>query len=72
MLFEMNNPKPVPISDFEANFVNSLGNTSGCIPVPVSRILKRISRLLYFFPTARVILPSFVNLIALLSRFEIT
>jgi hypothetical protein len=36
MLLEINNPKPVPLYDFEANFLNNLGNISGSIPVPVS------------------------------------
>jgi hypothetical protein len=36
MLFEINNPNPVPLSDFVANFVNNLGNISESIPEPVS------------------------------------
>jgi hypothetical protein len=37
ILFDMNNPNPVPpVSDFVVNFVNSLGNISRSIPVPVS------------------------------------
>ena len=44
ILLEINNPKPVPpVSVLVANFVKSFGNTSGCIPVPVSFILTRIS-----------------------------
>jgi len=37
----MNNPSPVPLSDFVANFVNSLGNISGSIPLPVSFMYTR-------------------------------
>jgi hypothetical protein len=43
MLFEINNPKPVPESDFVANFVNNLGNISESIPVPASLILTIIA-----------------------------
>jgi hypothetical protein len=51
MLLEINNPKPVPpVSDFDANFLNSLGNISGCIPVPVSLTLT-ITDLSLFLPT---------------------
>jgi hypothetical protein len=32
ILFEINNPKPVPVSDFVANFENSLGDISEAIP----------------------------------------
>jgi hypothetical protein len=54
ILFEIYNPKPVPLKDFVANFVNSLGNISGSIPTPVSFILTIISfwllsLLLFFF-----------------------
>ena len=35
MLFEIKSPSPVPDWDFVANFENSLGIISGCIPVPV-------------------------------------
>ena len=47
ILLEINNPKPVPpaIVDLVANFVKSFGNTSECIPVPVSFMLTRISSL---------------------------
>ncbi len=36
ILFDMNKPKPVPVTDFVANFANNLGIISGSIPVPVS------------------------------------
>jgi hypothetical protein len=36
ILFAINNPKPIPEKDFEANFENSLGKSSESIPVPVS------------------------------------
>jgi hypothetical protein len=62
----MNKPKPVPVTDFVANFVNNLGNISGSIPIPVSSTLTTITLLSsVFLLTLIVILPSFVNLIAL-------
>jgi len=36
MLFEMNNPNPVPVCDLETNFVKSWGIISLSMPVPVS------------------------------------
>ena len=36
LLFEINKPSPVPLSDFVANLENNFGYISGCIPVPVS------------------------------------
>ena len=49
ILFEINSPKPVPpLMDLVVNFVKSFGNTSGCIPVPVSFIPTRISSFLPF------------------------
>jgi hypothetical protein len=36
MLFEINKPSPIPLSDFVANLENNFGYISGCIPVPVS------------------------------------
>jgi len=39
MLFEINNPNPVPSKDFVANFENSLGKISQSMPVPLSFIL---------------------------------
>jgi hypothetical protein len=38
-VLDMNNPSSVPVSDFVANFVNSLGIISGSIPFPVSLTL---------------------------------
>jgi hypothetical protein len=32
ILFAINNPRPVPWSNFDANFENNLGSISGCIP----------------------------------------
>ena len=43
MLFDMKRPSPVPVVDFVANFVNSLGNISESMPMPVSLILTTIS-----------------------------
>ncbi len=40
ILFDINNPNLVPIvSDLVANFVNSFGNISESMPVPVSFML---------------------------------
>jgi hypothetical protein len=39
MLFAINNPKPVPENDFEANLENNLGKSSESMPVPVSLML---------------------------------
>jgi hypothetical protein len=39
ILFEINNPNPVPSKDFVANFENSLGKISESMPVPLSFIL---------------------------------
>jgi hypothetical protein len=66
--------------DFVANFVNSLGNISGAIPIPVSFTLTMSSLLLslYLFSSkvTDIIPPpvfsSCVNLIALFRRLEIT
>jgi hypothetical protein len=38
ILFDMNNPSPVPSKDFVANFENSLGKISESMPVPLSFI----------------------------------
>ena len=70
ILFDINNPNPVPEFDFVVNFVNSLGNISGSMPVPVSLIPMTMSPL--FFSVIILIVPSFVNFTALLSRLEIT
>ena len=80
MLFEINKPSPVPLDDFETNFSNSLGNMSESIPEPVSLMLTITTSLLvlvllsFFFSTTTDIVPSssFVNLIALSNRLEIT
>ena len=39
ILFEINIPNPVPVCDFVANFVNSLGNICRSIPMPLSFML---------------------------------
>ncbi len=62
MLFDMKSP--VPVVDFVANFVNSLGNISESMPWPVSVILTTIS--LVLGTTVILTVPSSVNLIALL------
>jgi hypothetical protein len=36
MLLQIYGPRPVPWKDFDANFVNSLGNISESIPLPLS------------------------------------
>ena len=64
---DMNYSKPLPISDLEANFENSLSNISGCIPVPVSftrTIILSVSLLLVFFVIEIYTMPSLVNLMA--------
>ena len=74
ILLQINNPKPVPaIGDLVTNFVKILGNTAGCIHAPVSFILIKISSYLsfvlsFFISTITVILPSFVNLMALSNK----
>jgi hypothetical protein len=35
ILFDINNPRPVPSKDFEANFEKSLGISSWSIPIPI-------------------------------------
>ena len=78
MLFEINKPSPVPLEDFETNFSNSLDNMLESIPKPVSLMLTMTTSLLllllsFFFSTTIDIVPSsFVNLIALSNRLEIT
>jgi hypothetical protein len=39
IFLEIYRPNPVPLLDLVANFENSLGNISECIPVPVSLIV---------------------------------
>src|SRR5215467_10891571 len=48
MLFDIKRPSPVPVVEFVANFVNSLGNISESMPPSVSDIFTTIS-LLFFF-----------------------
>ncbi len=76
ILLEINNPKPVPpaVGDLVANFVKSFGNISESIPVPVSFMLTitLLLLLIFFVPTITVMLPSFVKLIALFKRLEMT
>jgi hypothetical protein len=64
-----------------ANFVNSLGIISGSIPVPVSFILTTAAAplpllllllLVSFFSIVIEIVPSSVNLTALVSKVDIT
>ena len=65
----------MPISDSVANIVNSLGKISGPIPIPVSFTL-RITSLIWFLPLVFIseidTKPSWVNLIALVSRLYMT
>jgi hypothetical protein len=68
MLFDMKRPSPVPLLDFVANFVNSLGNISESMPGPVSVILTTIS--LVFGTAVILTVPSSVNLIALLRSLK--
>ena len=70
MLFDMKRPSPVPVVDFVANFVNSLGNISESMPV--TSIAYTHNNLIVICMQLRLTVPSFVNLIALLRRFEIT
>src|SRR5919108_5370539 len=75
MLFEMNNPNPVPVSDLETNFVKSRGNISLSMPVPVSLTLTMNSFFLSSFLTSSAeteMVPDLVNFKALLTRLEST
>jgi hypothetical protein len=67
----MYKPRPVPLSDFVANFSNSRGNISESIPIPVSCILIVIAWSLYFSIDI-LISPFYVNLDALPKRLKIT
>jgi hypothetical protein len=67
MLFDINNPRPVPFSDLVMNFVNSLGNTPS-IPSHVSFTITIAC--LSFFSIDTDIDPSFVNMTALCSILE--
>ena len=72
MIFlEINNPNPVPVCDFVANFVKSLGCIWGFMPMPLSFMLT-ITCCLSFFSALTNIVPSLVNLTALLIKLEIT
>ena len=60
--FDMNKPNPVPLYDFDANFVNNLESFT-----------QTMTELLFlFFSTITNIVPCVVNLTALVRRFEIT
>ena len=77
ILLEINNPKPVSSFDFETNIEHNLGNISGSIPVPVSFTVTITSSRLASLPPLFVfaltkIVPSRVNLIALLNRMDKT
>jgi hypothetical protein len=73
ILFDMNNPNPVPFSDFVANFVNNLGIISEAIPIPVSFILTiTLWSSSLFSSKLSDIVPSLVNLTALFNKFQIT
>ena len=71
ILFEINNPNPVPWNDFEANLVNSLGIMSRSIPFPVSFMQRRAS-LLSLKPDEIDILPSCVNFLAFYRTLKMT
>jgi hypothetical protein len=66
------NPVPPPSSDLVTNFENSFGRILGSIPHPVSLIFINTLFILTYFSITRSMEPSSVNLIALLSKFEIT
>ena len=70
ILLDIYRPRPVPpLSDFEANLANSLGNTSESIPIPVSLTDTITTSSTSFFSAETTILSSTsVNLIALLRR----
>src|ERR671923_2596456 len=82
ILFEIYKPKPVPVSDLVANFENNRGRISESMPVPVSLTLTIMSSLLlllfllllllFLLSTATVMMPSLVNLTALLIKLERT
>ncbi len=65
IFFEMYNPKPVPLSDFVANFSNSRGKTSGSIPFPVSLILIDTNSLSFVFSLLLIISMNFSVLIVI-------
>ena len=76
MLFVINKPNPIPLLKVEpvANFENKFGKILEGIPMPVSFTFTITSPPLSVFFSSVVIymVPSFVNLMALLSRFKIT
>ena len=74
ILLDIYRPRPVPpLSDFEANLANSLGNTSESIPIPVSLTDTITTSSTSFFSAEKTILSSTsVNLIALLRRLDST
>lgn len=63
---DFNHGYQVPLVDFVLNFVNGLGNISGSVPQSVSDMLTTISW------AVMLTVPSFVNLMALVRRFDIT
>jgi hypothetical protein len=66
MLFEMNKPSPVPVTDSVPNLANNLGKRSEGIPVPVSLINKTTPLVSLCCIKVIEITPSVVNFIALL------
>src|SRR5829696_3465696 len=70
IFFEMKSPSPVPFSDLLTNLSKRFGKISRSIPLPESLTLTMTSFSTFSVVTA--ILPSFVNLRALLKRFERT
>ena len=58
IFLEINNPRPVPWNDFDANFENNLGTIWWCIPWPVSFMVTKtyplslISALTNIFPSS--------------------
>src|SRR5919198_4444991 len=75
ILLEINNPNPVPVEDFEVNFVNNRGIISGSIPLPVSFTLTMAQLSFFFFISTDTVPPppppSLVNLVALSIKLEI-
>src|SRR6188472_1048841 len=81
ILLQINKPSPIPVPllAFVANFENNLGIISESIPLPVSFILTIATSCLCLFSSTTVavlviilMVPFPVNLIALLSKFEMT
>ncbi len=67
IFLHMNRPRPVPLLDFVANFVNNRGNIPASIPVPQSFILTvtylSLPSLFFDVVAVMLIVPSLVNLI---------